>query len=227
MPSSVRPFQPRYLEEHLRDARAALEELRTHLTQLDVWSCWLADALGAGGRLLVAGNGGSAALAGHLAAELVGRFRGERPAFSALALHEAATLTAIGNDYGYEESFARQVDAHGRDGDVLLALSTSGRSANLLRATERAQNLGVAAWALTGPGPNPLGDRADDVIALDAPNAAAVQEAQQVAVHLLCLGFEHHLNRVAGATSSSQRLGGATSGCRTDDDSPAPSWSGR
>jgi phosphoheptose isomerase len=226
VPSSRRSFQPQYLDEHLRNARAALEELGTHLTELDVWSCWLADALGAGGRLLVAGNGGSAALAGHLAAELVGRFRGERPAFSALALHEAATLTAIGNDYGYEESFARQVDAHGRDGDVLLALSTSGRSANLVRATERAQDLGVAAWALTGPAPNPLSDRADDVIALDAPNAAAVQEAQQVAVHLLCVGFEHHLSRLAVATLSLRRFGGATAACRTDD-SPASSWSGR
>jgi len=222
----MRPFQPRYLEEHLSDARAALEDLGAHLGELDVWSCWLADALGTGGRLLVAGNGGSAALAGHLAAELVGRFRGERPAFSALALHEAATLTAIGNDYGFEESFARQVDAHGREGDVLLTLSTSGRSANLLRATERAHALGVATWALTGPGPNPLGERTDELIALDAPNAAAVQEAQQVAVHLLCLGFEHHLS-VAGGTSPFRRYGRATAACRTGQASPAPSWSAR
>ena len=93
--------------------------------------------LAAGGRLLAAGNGGSAAQAQHLTAELVGRYRDERPGYSAIALHaDTSTLTAVGNDYGFDSLFARQVTAHGRPGDILILLSTSGRSPNLLAAAE-------------------------------------------------------------------------------------------
>jgi D-sedoheptulose 7-phosphate isomerase len=144
-----------------------------------------------GGRLLVAGNGGSAALGHHLVGEMVGRFDRERPPFSAIALTaETAGLTAIGNDYGYEEVFARQVRAHGRSGDVLVALSTSGRSPNLVRAAADARAHGLTAWAMTGPAPNPLADAVDDVLAIDCPGTPSVQDVQQVAVHLLCLAFE-------------------------------------
>jgi D-sedoheptulose 7-phosphate isomerase len=182
------------LEEHLAASQAALAGLRAQLAELDAWSAELADVLGRGGRLLVAGNGGSAALAAHLAAELVGRFRAERPPFSALALHaEAATLTALGNDYGFEEAFARQVAAHGRPGDVLLLLSTSGRSPNLLCAADRAAGRHVQRWALTGPGPNPLVERAQRAVCVAAGSTAAVQEAHQVAIHLLCVGFDAHI----------------------------------
>jgi D-sedoheptulose 7-phosphate isomerase len=147
--------------------------------------------LGRGGRMLVAGNGGSAALAQHLVGELVGRFDRERPPYSALALcAETAGLTAIGNDYGYDEVFARQVAAHGRAGDVFLALSSSGRSPNLLHAAAAARACGVLAWAMTGPAPNPLIGEVDDALAVAAPGAASVQDVQQVAVHLLCLAFE-------------------------------------
>lgn len=227
MTSSPRLRQPRYLDAHLLDTEAALEDLGTHLSELDGWSCWLADVLHGGGRLLVAGNGGSAALAAHLAAELVGRFRAERLAFSALALQDAGTLTALANDYGYEHAFSRQVAAHGRPGDVLLALSTSGRSPNLLRATEQARSLGIAAWALTGPGPNPLGDCADAAVCLRGPTAAAVQEAQQVAVHLLCVGFDHHLAHVGTSRSPARPPANAPAGSRADEDSYPLPRSGR
>ncbi|CAM5680972.1 D-sedoheptulose 7-phosphate isomerase OS=Streptomyces griseomycini OX=66895 GN=FHS37_002862 PE=4 SV=1 [Streptomyces griseomycini] len=107
--------------------------------------------LGGGGRLLAAGNGGSAAQAQHLTAEIVGRYRDDRPPFSAIALHaDTSSTTAIANDYGVDEVFARQVRAHGREGDVLMLLSTTGASANLLSAADAARAAGVRVWALTG-----------------------------------------------------------------------------
>ena len=124
---------------HLDKSLPALESLRAQSGRLAAWGEELARRLLAGQRLLAAGNGGSAAEAQHLTAELVGRFDGERVPFSAISLHaETSAVTAIANDYGYEEVFARQVRAHGRSGDVLLLLSTSGKSPNLLRAVEAA-----------------------------------------------------------------------------------------
>ena len=150
----------------------------------------LARRLSAGGRLLAAGNGGSAAEAQHLTAELVGRFDGERRPFSAIALHaDTSSMTAIGNDYGYDEVFARQVLAHARPGDVLVLLSTSGRSPNLLAAATTGRSVGASVWALTGPAPNPLAELADDVVTVPG-STATVQEAHLVAVHLLCAAFE-------------------------------------
>jgi D-sedoheptulose 7-phosphate isomerase len=169
----------------------AVRHLDAHVERLDTWGGELAGRLGAGGRALVAGNGGSAALAQHLTAELVGRYRDDRPAYSALALHaDTSTLTAIANDYGYATSFARQVEAHGRLGDVLVLLTTSGRSPNLLAAAETGQRLGLRCLAMTGPAPNPLADRCHDAVALEVASPAAVQEAQQVAVHLVCSAFD-------------------------------------
>jgi phosphoheptose isomerase len=167
-----------------------------------VWSCAdrLVRVLVRGGRVLVAGNGGSAALAQHLTSELVGRFHSERPAFSALCLSaETSTLTALGNDYGFETCFARQVEAHGRPDDVFVALTTSGRSPNLLLAAERARAGGLMVWAATGSLPNPLARRADAVLAVPGPTAASVQEAQQVLVHLLCRAFDERLEASEGS----------------------------
>lgn len=179
------------LGDHLAASQQGLDALRGELDRLTSWGTTLRGRLERGARLLVAGNGGSAALAHHLAAELVGRFDRERPPFAALALSaETAGLTAIGNDYGYDEVFARQVVAHGRPGDVLVLLSTSGRSTNLLRAAAEAGACGMVTWAMTGPTPNPLADAADDVLAADCPGTPNVQDVQQVAVHLLCLAFE-------------------------------------
>ncbi len=168
-----------------------LQDLAGSVARLDGWASLLHERLSAGHRLLVAGNGGSAAQAQHLAAELVGRFRSDRPAFSAVALTaDSVTITALANDYGVNEMFARQVEAHGRDGDVLLALSTSGRSPNLLRAVEAACQVGLVTVALTGARPNPLSDAVHDAVVVGSSDTALIQEAHQVLIHLLCEAFD-------------------------------------
>ncbi len=183
-------MNPRFSgQDHVLALRAALD--RFDPDRLDLWGLRLAAVLSRGGRLLAAGNGGSAAHAQHLTAELVGRYRDERPALSAFALHaDTSSLTAIANDYGYDFGFARQVQAHGRQGDVLMALSTSGRSANLLEAARTARAQQMSVWALTGPAPNPLADAADDAVSVEAATTATVQEVHQVAVHLLCAAVD-------------------------------------
>jgi D-sedoheptulose 7-phosphate isomerase len=185
---------------HVRALRRALDALAEDAPRLERWGAELADVLGAGGRLLACGNGGSAAEAEHLTGELVGRFRSERRPFSAIALHaDGAALTAIVNDYGAAEAFARAVRGHGRPGDVLVALSTSGRSPNVLAAVEAAREAGLTTWALTGRLPNALAERADDAFCVDAEATATVQEAHLVAVHLLCAAVDR---RVAASTSA-------------------------
>ena len=176
---------------HLSALSFALNALEADVDRVDAWGRYLAGVLAGGGRLLAAGNGGSAALAQHLTSELVGRYRDERLAFSALALHaEGSSLTAIANDYGNKEVFARQVRAHGRPGDVLVALSTSGCSPNVLSAAAAARDCGMAVWGLTGPAPNPLADHADDALCIEAPATATVQEVHQVVVHLICAAVD-------------------------------------
>ncbi len=155
------------------------------------WGGELADRLARGHRLLVAGNGGSAAQAQHLTAELVGRYRDDRTPFSALALHaETSTLTAVLNDYGAEEVYARQVAAHGRSGDVLVLLSTSGRSPNVLRAAQAGRGAGLTVWAMTGPAPNPLAGLAHESLPVAGPSTATVQEVHLVALHLVCAALD-------------------------------------
>jgi D-sedoheptulose 7-phosphate isomerase len=180
--------------EHLDALADSLRALTGQLDRTATWGRDLARQLRAGGRLLAVGNGGSAAQAQHLTAEIVGRYGVDRRAFSAVALHsEPSALTAILNDYGPDEVFARQVEAHGRPGDVLIAMSTSGRSANVVTAARRARDVGVLTWAMTGPLPNPLAEVADDVLAVEAPETAIVQELHLVAVHLVCAAFDEEL----------------------------------
>ncbi|MBT2490821.1 SIS domain-containing protein [Streptomyces sp. ISL-96] len=175
--------------QSLQDALTGFR--RESLHRIAAWGAELAAVLPVGGRLLAAGNGGSAAQAQHLTAELVGRYRQERPAYSAIALHaETSSVTAIGNDYGFDEVYARQVSAHGRPGDILVLLSTSGRSANLITAAVTGRAAGLRVWAMTGPGPNPLAEGSDEALCVDADTTATVQEAHLVAVHLLCECFD-------------------------------------
>jgi D-sedoheptulose 7-phosphate isomerase len=191
--------------DHLDELAAALAGLRDDVDRLHGWGSALHASLTAGGRLLACGNGGSAAEAQHLTAELVGRYRDDRPPFSAISLcAESSSVTAIGNDYGPEEVFARQVQAHGRPGDVLVAISTSGRSPNVVRAAGVAREAGLRTWALTGPGPNPLAAACDDALCVHSPHTATVQEAHLVAVHVLCAAFElavRHPRTVARAVA--------------------------
>jgi D-sedoheptulose 7-phosphate isomerase len=184
----------RAAQQHCQSLQDALDRFRRHgLDQVTEWGRHLAAVLPVGGRLLAAGNGGSAAQAQHLTAELVGRYLDERPAYSAIALHaETSSVTAIANDYGFEELYARQVAAHGRPGDVLVLLSTSGRSPNLLAAADTARDAGLLVWAMTGPRPNPLAARADDALCIDSGSTATVQEAHLIALHMLCEAFDAH-----------------------------------
>lgn len=186
-----------------QSGRAHIQALTTALPRLDTgrlrsWGGLLADRLPTGARLLVAGNGGSAAEAQHLTSELVGRYRTERAPLSAIALHtDSSSVTAITNDYGASEVFARQVRAHGRPGDVLLLLSTSGTSPNILTAAQSGREIGLTIWALTGPAPNPLAEAADQAVCVDADHVATIQECHLVAVHLLCAAVDAHLTQPA------------------------------
>ena len=183
-----------WLAEHRAQLDEGMQALTSRSDLVESWGRQMATVLAAGGRLLAVGNGGSAAEAQHLTGELVGRFLEDRAAFSAIALcAESASLTAILNDYGAEEVFARQVEAHGRPGDILVALSTSGRSPNVLAAAKRAHDSGLTVWAMTGPEPNPLAGTADEVLAIPAGSTAAVQEVHLVAVHAMCAAMDRAL----------------------------------
>jgi D-sedoheptulose 7-phosphate isomerase len=162
-------------------------------------AAYIADALAAGHTILVCGNGGSAAEAQHFVGELVGRFRRERDAWPALALTaDAAVVTAIANDYGFDSVFARQVAAFGRPGDVLVALSTSGESPNVVNAAALARERGLCVVALTGQAPSRLGALANAEIAVPAAETALVQEVHAVLVHLLCEIVESRLTAEPG-----------------------------
>lgn len=150
----------------------------------------LATAFARGGKALICGNGGSAAEAQHFSDEMVGRYQTTRPGYPVIALTaDSAALTCIGNDFGFTEIFARQVQAYGNHGDVLLALSTSGNSPNILRAVEVATERGLTVIALTGPR-GTLRERAD--ISIEAPSmvTARIQEIHLHVIHLLSEYFE-------------------------------------
>jgi D-sedoheptulose 7-phosphate isomerase len=148
----------------------------------------IAGALRDGRKLLLFGNGGSAADAQHIAAEFVGRFLRERRPLPAIALTtDTSALTAIANDYGFDEVFARQVRALGARGDVALAISTSGRSPNVLRAVEAARDAGLKVVALTGGSGEPLAGAADIVLRVSASTLAArIQETHILIGHVIC-----------------------------------------
>jgi D-sedoheptulose 7-phosphate isomerase len=186
----MKPAMP-YGLSHVAALSEALSAFGPSVAIADRWGGRLAELLPAGGRLLAAGNGGSAAQAQHLTAELVGRYRDDRPPFSAICLSaETSSLTAIANDYSVRELFARQVEAHVRPGDIVVLLSTSGRSPNIIAAAERAAARGGVVWAMTGPAPNPLADIADDALSVNAPHTATIQELHLVALHLVCAAFD-------------------------------------
>ncbi|MEN3307368.1 MAG: D-sedoheptulose 7-phosphate isomerase [Micromonosporaceae bacterium] len=200
------------VEEHLAALAATLPGFGAQAARLRDWGLLLAATLGRGGRLLAAGNGGSAAEAQHLVAELVGKLDGDRPPLSAIALTaETSGLTAISNDYGYDEVFARQVRAHGRPGDVVMLLSSSGRSPNVLAAADAAREIGLVTWGLTGRLPNPLAARCDEVVAVPSPHGQVVQELHLVAVHVLCAYVDQALPTFLGDLVGGELVGGEPS----------------
>jgi len=157
----------------------------------------MTDCLRAGGKVMACGNGGSAADAQHFAAELIGRFERERQELAAIALTtDTSILTAVGNDYSYDEIFAKQVRGLGKKGDILIGISTSGNSKNVVRAIEAAKKMGIQIIALTGNGGGKIATLLGvDDIHLCAPSTrtARIQETHLVLLHALCDGVDHLL----------------------------------
>ena len=157
----------------------------------------MVDCLNSGGKIMACGNGGSAADAQHFAAELMGRFERERRELAAVALTtDTSILTAVGNDYSYDEVFSKQVRGLGKSGDILLAISTSGNSKNVIKAVEAAQAMGIKVIALSGNGGGSLNnalDANDLLLAAPSPRTARIQETHLVLLHALCDGIDHVL----------------------------------
>lgn len=144
-------------------------------------------ALANGNKILFCGNGGSAADAQHLSAELIGRFQKERRSLAAIALTtDTSILTAVGNDYGYDEIFARQVEGLGRQGDVIIGISTSGNSKNVVKAVEKARDTGMHTIALTGEGGGKLAELCDITLAIPSKVTARIQEMHILVGHIIC-----------------------------------------
>jgi D-sedoheptulose 7-phosphate isomerase len=151
-------------------------------------------SIAAGGRVMFCGNGGSAADAMHLAGELVGRLVMERRGLPAIALSsDTSVITAIGNDYGYERVFERQVEAHGRAGDVLIGLSTSGNSANVLKAFEAARDLQMVTIGITGAKGGKMVGTCDHLLRMPSDNTQRIQEGMKLVGHTLCALVERAL----------------------------------
>jgi len=177
-------------EEHLEVARA-LPKLATEVSNaVDM----ISSSLAAGGQLFLGGNGGSAADAQHIAAELTGRFLLERQPLRAIALHgNTSALTAIGNDYGYEHVFARELTAHARQGDVLMAISTSGNSPNILRAIEASRKCKVKVIGLTGESGGHMRSTCDLCLCVPSRSTARIQEMHITIGHAICELLEARL----------------------------------
>ena len=178
----------------LKDAAAAHERMAASAVPVVAVAEAITRSLQQGGSVLVFGNGGSAADAQHFAAELLGRYEKERRAWPAIALTtDTSSLTAIGNDYGFDRVFARQLEALGKKGDVAIGISTSGNSPNVLRALETANERGLITVALTGRG-GKAGAIAAHHIAVPDDRTARVQEVHATLLHVICELVEQELN---------------------------------
>lgn len=175
------------IRETIAEHQQLLRRLDAELGVLADIAGALAATLGSGRKILFCGNGGSAADAQHLAAELVGRYVLARQGLPAIALTtDTSILTAVSNDFGFAEVFARQVEALGRPGDILFAISTSGNSQSIVRAVEVARAQGMKTVAFTGEGGGKLAALADWLFAVPSRNTARVQEVHILAGHILC-----------------------------------------
>jgi D-sedoheptulose 7-phosphate isomerase len=177
------------LQEHLETIRKLLEASLPAIEQSGQLIC---DALTSGKKILVCGNGGSAADAQHIAAELIGYYESQRRSWPAIALTtDTSALTAVSNDLGFEHVFARQVAGLAQPGDALIAISTSGKSKNILRAVEQAKESGCKTIALTGASANELGPLCDVVVTVPSTRTARIQEAHITIGHLWCEMVDH------------------------------------
>lgn len=177
-------FLANSLQEHLSTIQKLLDSKLSEIEQSGQLIC---EALTSGRKVLLCGNGGSAADAQHIAAELVGCYEKQRRSWPAIALTtDTSALTAVSNDLGYEQVFARQVLGLAQSGDVLVAISTSGKSKNVLRAAEQARELGCKSIALTGESAEPLASLCHVTVAVPSNRTSRVQEAHITVGHLWC-----------------------------------------
>ncbi len=192
----LKTFYDAEFAEHEAVLRATLETVRAPFARL-LEIC--TEAIRAGNKIVLFGNGGSAADAQHLATELTVRYRSERPAIAALALTtDSSALTAIGNDFGFERIFARQLEALGKAGDVALAITTSGASENVILGLESAQGLGLVAAALSGGDGGKLAGLADPLLIVPSRTTARIQEMHILLGQMLCAALEIELGLVEG-----------------------------
>ena len=183
----------------LNDARDALDALISNEKTIEAVVAaagLMADAVEGDGKVMSCGNGGSLCDAMHFAEEMTGRYRSNRRPYAALAISDASHMSCVGNDYGYEEVFSRYVEAHGRKGDVLLAITTSGTSRNIVKAVEVARRKGVKVVALTGRDETPITELADVSIVTPAGRwADRVQELHIKCIHILIELIERRLDK--------------------------------
>ena len=182
----------------LLDAQKALDALLANeeaLNAIDAAGQLMADTIVAGGKILSCGNGGSLCDAMHFAEEMTGRYRLNRPGFAAIAISDPSHMSCVGNDYGYDEVFARYTQAVGREGDVLLAITTSGTSKNVIKAVEAAKANGMKVVGMTGRAGTPLAEMADIAIVTPSGSAYAdrVQELHIKAIHIMIELVERRL----------------------------------
>ena len=176
-------------KEFLAERAAKYESLAAsaYPREVDVISNVVVECLKSEKKIIAFGNGGSSALAMHFTGELVGRFLADRAPLPAICLNgDTSALTAIGNDYAYEEIFARQIQAHGQEGDIALGLSTSGNSANVVSALERADNLGLLGVVMTGNGGGLASKAAKFAAKVPSNDTDFIQEAHEAALHFIC-----------------------------------------
>lgn len=179
-----------YINAQISDAQRVMSSMladRALLMAVEAAAAACIACLQRGGKILLAGNGGSAADAQHIAGEFVSRFAFDRPGLPAIALTtDTSILTAIGNDYGYEKLFARQVQAHGNKGDIFIGYSTSGKSPNILRAFEEARARGMVCVGLTGNRGGPMRELCDFLLEVPSAVTPKIQEGHLVLGHILC-----------------------------------------
>lgn len=175
------------IESYLETAKKNIKSIEREAERIEKSARGIASALKAGRQLIIAGNGGSAADAQHIAAEFVGRFRRERKPYAAVALNtNTSILTAVGNDYSFDEIFSRQIEAIGRPGDVFLAITTSGNSANIIKALESARQIGMTSILLSGGSGGRASELSDIVILPDTAATSHIQECHLIIYHMIC-----------------------------------------
>ena len=185
------------IQQHFEESAQLAQQLlgdKDFLEAMQQGAELLVEALGSGHKILTCGNGGSMCDAMHMAEELSGKYREDRPPFAALAMSDASALTCIGNDYGFDQVFSRQTQALGKPGDVLVCISTSGNSQNVLQAARKGKEIGMHVLSLTGNGGGALGDLADvDVSVPWSGFADRIQEVHIRCIHSWIDAIEHEL----------------------------------